>query len=519
MSQAPKVIRVYDTSNAPIQAGSGVPVVFLVESNDGADINNDNVLYSISSSEEFEASIGRVVSSLNAIETLQSYFDICQGRAFVGRITGAGGAKAATAAILDFTPVTPVVTLQGTWRGKGVNGNLYSLRVTRGRKSTTDTGAGRVDTKIELLETATSRVLGFQDELVMDVNSSSYALNIWNAAGYPCVLVDSTPADSYQNTDEPAVGTYAFSAGTDAAAPVSAQYQLAADKLSEHTETRDARVGIVGWAATDANYLAGLSEPLSWKVIPYLPNGTTPSSAATFVSGITTKLARVGVFAGWGKTTRYPSKKISGLGQVLAQMVVSARREGGKAVNTIGANEAIDIWQEFDLLTPAAREGYASTRVNPLYKKVNRYQNGVVVGDVQSLSSDPRYSQIGHISGEDLVVNDITDWLDANATANNNFVYQPKVGGVNTGLTLDSLSRIDSNIAALLSLEYPKTLFGKTRGQSGGWDWRGDVQTDSDGTNPVFWLGLDIAGVGRIATVKIGQVAGRFAVISAQQGG
>jgi hypothetical protein len=521
MPQAPKTIRVYDNSNAPIEAGSGVPVVFLVQSNDGADLNVDNALYQISSKEEFEASIGRRASGLNAIETIESYFDICKGSAFVGRITGVGGAKATTAEILDFTAVTPVVTLQGTWRGKGVNGNLYSLRVTRGRKSTTDTGAGRVDTKIELLETATARVLGFQDELVMDVNSSKYALSIWNAAGYPCVLVDSTPADSYQNTDEPAVGTYAFSAGTDAAAPVPAQYQLAADKLSEHTETRDARVGVVGWGATDVNYLAGKAETLTWKIIAYLEATATPSSAATFVSGITTNLARVAVFAGWGKTTSYPDKNISGVGQVLAKMVLGARREGGKSVNDMGAGERVSIWQEFDLLTPSAREGYASTRVNPLYKKpaTKKLDAGVIIGDVLSLSNDLRYSQIIHICGEDFVTNDITDWLDEYVNNKLEYPIQAKVGGVNTEITLDSISRVDSNIKSLMTFEYPKTLFGKTRGKSGGWDWRGDTQTDSDGTNWVWWLGLDIAGVGRISTIKIGRVAGRFAVISAQQGG
>jgi hypothetical protein len=521
MPQAPKTVRVYDNGNAPIQAGSGVPVVFLVESNDGADLNNDNVLYDIGSKEEFEASIGRITPSSNAIETIQSYFDICAGRAMVGRITGTGGTKATTAVIVDVTPVTPVNTLQATWRGKGVNGNLYSLRVTRGRKSTTDTGAGRVDTKIELIEAATARVLGFQDELVMNVNSSQYALRVWNVAGYPCVLVDSTPADSYQNTDEPAVGTYAFSAGTDPASSLDAQIQLAVDKLSEHAETRDARIGVVDWTSTNVNYLAAKAESLSWKIVAYLHNNTTPSSAATFVAGVTTNLARVAVFVGSGYTTNHSAKRISGVGQVLAQMVVGARREGGRSVNDMGAGDRVSIWQSFDLLTPAARDGYALARVNPLYMKpaAGSLDAGVIVGDVLSLSNDSRYNQIIHICGEDLVVNTLTDWLDEYVNLKLEYPIQPKLGGVNTDITLDSLSRMDSKIKVLMENDFPKTLFGKARGKSGGWDWRGDTQTDSDGTNWVFWLGLDIAGVGRISTIKIGRVAGRFAVISAAQGG
>lgn len=511
---APTVFREYDNSAAPIQAGQGnIKVIVVGESTDGASLNADNALPFIGAADALERILGRRSSSLVAYETLEMIFDIAEAGVYFGRVVGAGGVKAQTAVINDIT-AGPTPALRATWRGVGVNGNRFRLVVSRGRLSTADTGAGRVDTRLTLIEIATARVVYTLDNLVMNSAAENYTVDTWNAAGQPCILADQTLADTYDNLDEPAVGNYDFTGGTDPAAAGSTERQAAVDKLAALPSTRGARVGVYGWPAADVQYLASKARAMSWKVVAHLADGATPSSAATFTAGITSALERVAVFTGWGKPARYPTKRIPGLGQVLAQMIVGARRGAGLSVNDIGANEATDVWVEFDPLLESDRQAFSNARANPLRFKQNRYQNGVVVGDVQSLSTDPRYDQIGKTAGEDLIADDVIDWLEANVLLNNDYPIHAKANGQNTDLTIASLNSIDARILEVLTTRYPATLIDRARGV--GWDWRGDITT---GSNPewVFWLGLDVAGVGRVAYVKIGQVPGRFAILDRQQ--
>ncbi|NJK43713.1 MAG: hypothetical protein HC933_05020 [Pleurocapsa sp. SU_196_0] len=511
---APGVFREYDNSAAPIQAGQGnIKVVLLGESTDAASLNADNALPFIGADDALERIIGRRSSSLVAYETLEMIFDIGRAGAYFGRIIGTGGVKAQTAVINDIQG-SPLPSIRGTWRGVGVNGDRFRLEVARGRLSTSDTGAGRVDTKLSLVEIATGRVVFTLDNLVMDANAENYAINTWNASGMPMVLTDQTPADSYDNLDEPAVGSYAFTTGADPIAATTTERQLAVDKLAAIAETQGARIGVYSWPAADVQYLMGKARDMSWKVVAHLADGTTSTAAATFSAAISSALERGFVTWGWGKPARYPTKRIPGIGQVLAMMIVGARRAAGLSVNDIGANEAVDAWVEFDPLLESDRQAFSNARVNPLRTKANRYQNGVVLGDVQSLSTDPRYDQIGKTAGEDLIVQDIVEWLEANVLLNQDYPIQAKVAGQNTDLTNASLSSIDLRIVELMTTRYPVTLFDRARGV--GWDWRGDITTASS-PDWVFGLGLDIAGVGRIAYVKVGRVQGRFAVIDRQQ--
>jgi hypothetical protein len=214
------------------------------------------------------------------------------------------------------------------------------------------------------------------------------------------------------------------------------------------------------------------------------------------------------VHRGWGTYWRNGDKRIPGLGQVLAQAVVTARAGGGRAVNVTGAGIAVDQWTKFD--TDA--KGFAASRTNPLYfRRSDRYGNGVVIGDVLSLSKERKYAQWGSRRADDLILYDVVQYLDNRVKLNPNYPW----GSTKDDPTSQGTAqKVDDEIAALFA-QYPLTLLSGPRGT--GWDWRFDnIINGADGPEPVFLLGTDPAKVGRIFYVKIGQVAGRFTVVGAQ---
>ena len=514
MSDAPKVIVEQDNSGAtPFLNPDVNKIILLLESPDGPSLNADGILMKINGPDE-NSRLGRNLASNPALDVIAMFQDIARVPLYVGRVTGAGGAKAATADINDFNGV-PAATLKGNWRGLGTEGNLYALRVSRGAQSTTDTGAGRVDTKLEIIEIATSRVVAVQDRLVMNTASERYALTVWNAqSSYPATLTDLNAADTYQNTDEPAVGTYNFTGGTAPAAATATERQAAIDALDAAQTTKFAIVGFWSWGATECNYAAGKAAAKLWTIIDYLADGTTPAAALTRRAAITSANDRVAMHAGWGKSVRNSSKRIPGIAQVLGQAVVAARFFGGRGVNTTGANQAVDMWTEFDPVSETQREAFADARTNPLYMVNNRYQRGVVIGDVLALyNTDARYAQWGSRRGDDLILSDVIAYLENRVALNGEYLFGPKVAGVNAPISVATLSKIDGEITRLFA-EYPPTLL--TGGRGVGWDWFGDVQNGVDGPEPIFLLGTDIAKVGRIFKVKIGRVEGRFTVLSTQ---
>lgn len=515
MAQAPKVIVQQDSSAAGALALAPTDkVVILAETRDGPSLNADGKLIFIGGIEDVYQKLGRNLASSPVLDMLASKFDIDQTPFYVGRVTGAtSGVKAQTAVIVDIQG-SPGNSIRATWWGMGADGNLYSLKVSRGRLSTSDTGAGRVDTKLELIETASGKVIASLDNLVMDTSKANYAVDSWNALGTLCTLADQTPSDTYEIADEPAVGTYAFSSGADPVAATTTERQAAADKLALVAELDFALIGVQSWPAADVNYLAGKAATPLWTIIAHLADGTTSSAAATFEAAITSSRDRVALHAGWGKNLRNPKKRIPGLGQVLAQAVLGSRTPQGRSANLTGANQAIDRWIEFDTYTQSELEAFAAARTNPMYRVANNYQTGVIVADVLSLSKEPRYSQWGSRRGDDQILYDIVSYLNNRVKLSKNFPFGLKVSGINAPISLDSLSRIDGDIVRLMA-EYPVSLLSGGRGT--GWDWAGDIVNGVDGPEPVFKLGTDVAKVGRILTVLIGEVQGRFTVQSVEE--
>lgn len=508
MALEPTVYIINDTGAITPQADTGNRVIVLGQSQDGPSLNVDRALIQVNDPKEILKRLGPNFATQVDVDTLLFFYDLAQSPVLFGRITGAGGAKAATAQLVNITPTTPGNALIGTWRGLGINGNLYSLRVSRGSGSTTDTGAGRLDTNLELILTSTLEVIDSLDGLIMDATKTNYLVARWNELGTLNTLVNSTPGAAYTNTLEPAVGTFAFTAGVNPAVATSTELQAAATKLDAISGIDFALLGITAWPAVDVNVLAGFADAHRWVIIDYLADGTSKAAAKTHNEAVTVNTARVASHAGWGKATRNVDKRIPGLGQVLAQAIVTARAGGGRLVNVTGAGQAIDRWVAFD----TDGKGWADGRTNPLYFRRNdRYGDGVVIGDVLSLSKARRYAQWGSRRADDLIIGDVLEYLENVVKLSPDFPW----GNLKTDdATKKSADKTDDAIVALFS-QYPAQLLTGARGI--GWDWRfEDIIQGTDGPEPIFLLGTDPARVGRIFYVRVGQVAGRFTVTGTQ---
>jgi hypothetical protein len=514
MPTQPTVNVIDDSSQAAQITTSGeFDVVILGECADGLSLNVDGSLIRINSADEIELKLGRVNALQTLIDVVRVYLDIAQTPLWVGRITGAGGVRAQTPVILDFQGV-PVATVRARWRGLGIEGNRYSLRVSRGRYSTTDVGAGRVDTKYELLLGTT--VLQTLDETVMDVASEKYAVNAWNNLGVACELLDQTPNDAYVNTNEPAVGTYAFTGGTAPVVATTTERTAAATALAAVNDLTLPLIGFYSFPDSDAATLVNAVAAKRWTTIPFLSENATAAAGATFVAALPTS-ADVAVHSGWGTWWRNKTKRIPGLPQVLAHAALGARENFGLAVNKTNARRAENRWFTFDKNVDLP--GFAAVRVNPMWKISNRTQKGVVINDVLSLSLNPDYEQWTSGRTVNMVVGDILEFLKANVEANDNYLFGNKIGGVNADVSVDSLNKIDGLVADLFT-RYPKTLL--TGDRKVGWEWRGDVLNGATSPEPVFYLGVSPAKVARIIWLRYGKVAGRFeaaAVTVATPGG
>jgi hypothetical protein len=262
---------------------------------------------------------------------------------------------------------------------------------------------------------------------------------------------------------------------------------------------------VVGWAPADINVLAPLARAKWSTVVSHLAKAATPTSAQTHADGITAARDAVVVTRGWGRWFRNSAKWIPGLAQVLAKAVLAGRRTGG-SVNLTGANEAEDRWLDFETVNPTEREGFAAARCNPLYRVANRYQTGVIVGDVLTLASG-RYSQWGVRRADNLIVTDILEYLDSAVKLRAEYPFGLKTGLVHSPITLSTFNTIDRDITSLFD-SYPATLLSGGRGA--GWDWAADGVNTVDGFEPRFKLGTAPAGVARIIYLLIGRVDGRF---------
>lgn len=521
MPEAPKVVIINDARGGGVIAGAGgqFPIVFLGEAADGPSLNADGALIRINGSADVQKWLGPPSFGNYWHDVLQAFLDMAGVPCLFGRVTGAGGAKAQVD--LDDFAATPAPTARFRWRGPSslpsLPGSQYKIRVSRGRRSTSDAGAGRVDTKLELLS-PTGEVLASLDEVEMDPQSPRYAPVAWNALGAQCEMLDLSPSDPYENTDEPAVGTFSFAAGADPAAVTAAERQAAAAALDGAQAAHFALVGVVAWGATELNALLGYAEANLWQVIVHLAEGATPTTAAALEAALTTNRDRVALHRGWGKWFRNPAKSIPGIAQVMAGAVIAARSGGGLLVNATGANLAEDRWVDFEPVSRGDREGFAAARTNPLYRKSSRYLSGVVVADVLSLSTDPAYAQWGSRRAVDLVVSDVLAYLNDRVLLN--VVGYPFAATTQPGaadVNQSTFNQIDADVASLFS-QYPAGLLAGGRGV--GWDWAAEgVRNGLEGPEPVFLLGVAPAKAARIIYVKIGVVEGRFVASSAPAAG
>lgn len=515
MTQSPKVIFLPDESGASPRASQGVTVVILGQAPDGPSLNVDGALMILSSIEDINLRLGRNTAVHIAHEICAEFFDRARTPFYFGRITGTGGVKAQTPVINDLAG-TPVATLRASWAGQSTNGNRYSLKVSRGRLSTTDTGAGRKDTKLELIETLTNKVIQVL-EGTMDVSSRAYLVNAWNNLKTVCNLADQTPNDTYENTDEPLVGTYAFTGGVDPIAMTSTEIQAAVDNLDTAQNLNKALVGVWGWTAAEVNYLANKAEAHRWHIIDQLEETVTPASAKTHADGITTSRKSVSTYRGWGLRVENSladpvatqiDKRTPGLPVVLAQAVRGARNGNGRAYNQVGAGEIVDGWVSFDGVTPGDKELYAQARVNPLYFEEFEGQKGVVIGDVLTLADDGRYNQFPAKRVDDLIFSDIEAYLNNRVKLKDGYLWGTTK---EADLSVSTAAQIDADIVRLF-VQYPNTLLSGGRGV--GWEWQfHDLINGTDGPEPVFKLGTAPAQIGRIFTVLVGRVEGRFGVI------
>ncbi len=510
MAEAPKIRVIDDNETAgDVIISSGTNVIILAEANSGLSLNLDNVLIRIDDESEIDLKLGRTLATQTINDQVRAFLDQTKSGLWVGRVTGAGGAKAASAAILDFQGV-PVATAQFRSKRLSADDNRFSVRVSRGRYSTSDTGAGRIDTKIELLIAATLEVIGTINEANMDVASENYALTAWNNNfGDFIEMIDAAPSGVYTNTTEPAVGTYALSGGTDPAAASSTERGAAALALADLTDVANALVGAV-WTASDVTTLANAITPLGHSTLAHLGDLTTPSAASIYTTALPAS-SDIAVSSGWGAWWRNKNKRLPGLVQVLAQAVISARPDGNRSYNKVGANIAVKGWSSFD--SNVKKEGFAAANVNPLFYVSDKRRKGVIIRDVLSQSLDPRYRQWSTKRAQNMIVADVTSFLETDVLLRDEYLFGNKVAGVNADISVDSFARADAQIEEIFA-QYPASLLTGKRGK--GWDWRGDVINGTDGPEPVFYLGLSIGKVARIIWLRIGKVEGRFVAVEVE---
>jgi hypothetical protein len=489
-------------------------VIILGESVDGYSLNFDNQLISI-----FDLDLSKLGTNLASSplhEVLKSTLELGLTKFKFGRITGAGGAKAQTVVINDFNGA-PAPTLRFQWT-LGSEGNLYRIDIARGKGSTTDTGAGRLDTKVSLIEIATGKVLKSLDGVTMNRAGTSYLVGLWNAFGLNAIATDQTPNDTYENTDEPAIGSYVFTGGIAPAAATDTEIQAAITALVARADTMLAFIGVYGFSSTNLNLLAANSFNKLWTIADHLVDGATAATAKARDTALTNNTQSVASFVGWGYWKTNPYKRIPGLGQAMG-LALRIGRE--RSLNFTGANIAVSGWQaaqdpvtgstppSFD--PPTELDGFADAYTNPIYEiPAGEGRTGVVVMDVLSHSRDVRYAQWGYWRAECAVVRDVMNYLKR-IILNPEYPFGKKsVAGVQAAITKSTFDKIKSEIKSLIA-QYPPGLLQDTA-EGLGWGWSSDGSNTTTGFKPKFTLGLNFAGVAREIEFEVGAVPGQVAV-------
>lgn len=510
MADVSEVKNVFDNSGAAPNATDGSGSIYIGEFSDGPNFTTTGKLVTLYGGDEIEK-LGSVTAANFYPDMLKGHFEIAKIKTTVARLVGAGGVRASSGDVSDLN-AAPTATIKATWEGEGTDGNLYDLIVAQGPLSTAAAGVGRVDTRLSIKVRASGvEVPGSAAVGRMNVTADNYLVNVFNSNGLKVKLEDRTPADSYENLDEPVVGTYPLTGGVNAAAATTTEKRALADRLAGLELEGIQVIGVVGWSPADVAYLAAVvGESLKAVIIDYQNDATSVAAAGAHADAIITDVDRVSVCMGWGTMAFNATKRIPGLCMVIAKILEAFNNTG--SVNLTGSNEPVAKFTTFDTFTRTERIALAAKRVNPVYYVKNRNQNGVIVGDVLTLyKTDKRYAQIGSRRADDYILDIITSWLNANAKQRNGYVFAPKpASGAIEGVNQDSLVRIDGFIAGLF-LKLPKSLLSGGRGR--GWQWQGDVENvGSNVGEPFFLLGTDPAGVGRIFTVRYGRVEGRFGV-------
>jgi hypothetical protein len=510
MPKTPGVYWSNDNSQAGPVASEGLNLIVLGEASDGVSLNGDSKLIRIAGIADVEK-LGSTLAGLATHDELRKHFQL-GGQAFwFGRIVGATGAKAQTAVINDIQ-VSPVASIRLTWEGQGTDGNAYSLKVSRGLGSTTDTGATRLDSKLELLKNGVTIPGSAIDGVTMNAASPDYILSRWNGRGYG-TLVDSTPADTYDNLDEPVVGTYPLTAGVNPAAATTTEIQAAITALDALGGYDLADVVCAGWTAADVNFLAGKALSHFWTIFAIQPKATNAAASAAYNATVTTNKDFVCILNGYGIASANGIKTISGLPVVTSRLQKFAGITG-KQVNDIGMNQGTDGWNSFSEPNASEKQTFADSRTNPIYRIpiTDRERGGqVVIGDCLSQAAG-RYSQIGTRRTDNMVLTDVIATLNARVLGNTtNYPLGDKVLGVHPPENLNTFRKLGDLLQAIFSL-YPPGLF--IGGKGFGYDWAFDSIPGLDGPELQVKLGTKPSSTIRIAYVLLGEVAGRFTVVS-----
>lgn len=510
MPKTPGVYWSNDNSAAGPIVSEGLNLLVLGEGNDGPSLNGDGKLIRIASISDIDK-LGSATAGLATHDEIKKHFAL-GGKAFwFGRVIGASGVKAQTSVINDIQ-VTPVVSLRLVWEGVGTDGNQYSLKISRGFNSSSDTGAGRLDSRVELLKNGVLVPGSAIDGKNMNAASSDYILANWNGRGFGA-LTDQTPADTYDNLDEPAIGTYALAGGVNHAAVTTTERQAAATALDSLSGYDLADVVIAGWAATDVNFLAGKCLAHFWTLFAIQPSSVNAAASAAYNAAITTNKDFVSVLNGYGIASANGLKTISGAPVVTSSLQKFAGITG-KQVNDIGMNQGTDGWDSFSEPNASDKQVFTDSRTIPIYRIpiTDRERGGqVVIGDCLSLAPG-RYSQIGTRRTDNMVLTDVLATINARVIGDTtNYPISNKVLGVHPVENVNTFRKIGQLIQTVFS-SYPSNLFIGSKGV--GYDWSCDTISGIDGAELQIKLGTAPSGTIRIAYVLLGGVVGRFTVVS-----
>lgn len=224
---------------------------------------------------------------------LQAIYSQSKPPCKVVRVVGTGAAKA-TVTVQDRN-ATPADTVAFSAKYEGAYGN--NLKVSVEDNAVTEYVDIRVFYKNVQVE--------FYEKVNMDKDSSSYLVSIINGKSQWITAEDKAPSDTYEVTDNPAVGDYPLSAGSDGTI-------TEADYIGDYDEVTGKRTGLkcletidtsvvrmvlcAGQTSTTVNSaLVSHAEVMDNRIaVLSLPEGTLPNGIATALGTIDSKRAIVG---------------------------------------------------------------------------------------------------------------------------------------------------------------------------------------------------------------------------------